>query len=82
MEPDEVTNRVVELLGQFAAKLVHEHHVPPEVMAKAAVALSVQMFMQYNTDDQSAAAAYLHQCADELDELNDTDTPKPPSALN
>ena len=66
--PDEATNEVTKLLGEFAALLVTRHRKPPETVAKAAIALAIQLYLEYNTDDLRSAAQYLRAFADELDD--------------
>jgi hypothetical protein len=58
-EPDEEANRTLKLLCEFAAELIHKHRVPPETVARVAVAQAVMLFMEYNTDSAHAAAEWL-----------------------
>jgi hypothetical protein len=67
-EADDVTNRITELFGQFTSKLVHQHGMPPEKVAKSAVAAALMLYLEHCQDDQRAAADWLRQFAQELDE--------------
>lgn len=74
-QTDDVTNRVSDLLAQFAAELTTRYKVPPQNVAKAAVGLAVVLYMEHNTNDNHAAAEFLRSFADELDSA-------PPGAVN
>jgi hypothetical protein len=75
----DVTDRVVELFLELSNKLMRDHGVPPETLARVAVGAAVHMFMEFHGDSAHAAAAYLRKSADDLDALC---TPQPPSSLN
>lgn len=67
-EPDEQANRVLAIFGEFLRLLIHKHRFPPEAVLKAAIGSAVMLYLEYNTDDERAAASYLRKFADDIEE--------------
>jgi hypothetical protein len=73
---DEVANRVVALFATFTSELIRKYGVKPETVAKAAVGTAIMLYLEYNTDNERAAADYLRTLAAEIEES------QPPQPIN
>jgi hypothetical protein len=76
---NEVLNKLADKLVAFAERLMQSSNIDPAIISRAAIAMSVTLFLRYGEDDQRAAANYLRTFAAELDEAADAE---PPATVN
>jgi hypothetical protein len=79
MKPLDTTDRVCELFLELSNKLMRDHDVTPEQIARVATGLAVHMHLEYASKAAADAAAHLRESADALDALC---APQPPSSIN
>ena len=79
MQKLDTTDRVVELFLELAQKLMREHGITPEQIARVSVGCAVHMYMEHHRDGAQGGAAYLRENADALEALC---APQPASSIN
>ena len=73
------TDIATDLLTKLTVRLMQEHNLPPEVVARLMVGGAVHLLLQHHTDGATIAAQLLRQSADQWDTLR---TPKPHAELH
>lgn len=78
MEP-QATDVVVDTFLELAERLMREHKMAPEAVARIMIGGAVHLFMQHHPDQANAAVECLRQTAGELEALC---AHRPPAMLN